>query len=134
MTKEEIIQALNKSVNTNSAYYLDDEINEAMMQYSNPIEFVEPILEIIGSNPEVDFGMPGDLVRFVERFYKQGYEELLISSTRKKPTAHNIWMVHRCYNDKKNPLHDEFKSLIEEIRNSNSLTEQVKNTIDEFSW
>ena len=78
--------------------------------------------------------MPGDLVRFVESFYKKGYEEMLISSVDKNPTAHNIWMVHRCYNDLKNPLHDDFRKLIESVRNRDSITESVKRTIDEFSW
>ena len=134
MTKEEIIEALRTSAKTNETYYLSDEIKQALLQYSNPVEFVEPILEIIGTNPNVDFGMPGDLVRFVESFYKKGYEELLISSVRKNPTAHNIWMVHRCFNDIKNPLHDEFKSLIEAIRDDTSVTAEIKNVIDEFSW
>lgn len=54
-----------------------------MLSYQNPYEFVEPILEIISTNPSVDFGMPGDLVHFVEKFYKKGYEELLIDSVKK---------------------------------------------------
>jgi hypothetical protein len=72
---------------------------EAINTYSNPYEFVAPILEIIADNPSVDFGMPGELVHFVEQFYKNGYEELLIASVSEKPTPHNIWMLHRCYND-----------------------------------
>lgn len=134
MTKEEIIKALKESAKPDTVYFLDDETKEAMLQYPNPIEFVEPVLEIIGTNPSVDFGMPGDLVRFVESFYKKGYEEMLISSVDKNPTAHNIWMVHRCYNDLKNPLHDDFRKLIESVRNRDSITESVKRTIDEFSW
>lgn len=78
MTKEQIIEELKKSAKPYEEYYLDDEILSAMLSYQNPYEFVEPILEIISTNPSVDFGMPGDLVHFVEKFYKKGYEELLI--------------------------------------------------------
>ena len=48
------------------------------------------IIEIIADNPSVDFGMPGELVHFVEQFYKNGYEELLIALISEKSTPHNI--------------------------------------------
>lgn len=104
------------------------------MQLPNLEELIEPILEIIATNPYVDFGMPGELVHFVERFYKNGYEELLIASVRKNPTTHNIWMVHRCYNDINNPLHDTFLDLIKELHNSTNISKEIKNVIDEFTW
>ena len=78
MTKEEIIEVLKNAVRPNEEYCIDNEVMHALYQYSNPFDLVEPILEIIESNPNVDFGMPGDLVHFVEKFYKKGYEELLI--------------------------------------------------------
>ena len=134
MTKEKIVEALKTSAKPNETYYLDDEIEEAMMQYPEPIELVESVLEIIRTNPAVDFGMPGDLVRFAEGFYKKGYEEALIASVRTNPTPHNIWMVHRCYRDLKNPLHEEFRILIESIRNDESISNEAKRAIDEFSW
>jgi len=34
----------------------------------------------------IDFGTPGPLVHFMERFYGKGYEEKLIESVRRKPT------------------------------------------------
>lgn len=99
MTKEEIITRLQNAAKEDEEYYMDDDLIDAINQYPEPFELVEPILEIIGTHPRVDFGMPGDLVHFLEQFYKHGYEELLVSSVRKNPTAHNIWMVHRCFND-----------------------------------
>lgn len=134
MTKEQIIEALKANARPNEIYCLDDEVRQAMMQLSNPGELVEPILEIIGENPTVDFGMPGDLVHFVECFYRKGYEELLIASVRKNPTAQNIWMVHRCYNDTKNPYHKKFEILTKELREDSSVSTEIKNAIDEFSW
>lgn len=102
MTKEQIIAGLKNAAKPYEEYYIEDDLIDAINQYPEPFELVEPILEIIATNPLVDFGMPGDLVHFVEQFYKHGYEELLISSVRKNPTPHNIWMVHRCYNG--NPI------------------------------
>lgn len=87
MTKEEIITQLQNAAKEDEAYYVDADLIDAINEYPEPFELVEPILEIIGTNPTVDFGMPGDLVHFVELFYKHGYEELLVSSVRKNPTA-----------------------------------------------
>lgn len=72
MTKEQIIGALKAAAKPYEEYYIDDEVMEAINTYSNPYEFVAPILEIIADNPSVDFGMPGELVYFVEQFYKMG--------------------------------------------------------------
>ena len=130
MTKEQIIEELKKSAKPYEEYYLDDEILSAMLSYQNPYEFVEPILEIISTNPSVNFGMPGDLVHFVEKFYKKGYEELLINSVRKNPTSHNILMLHRCYNDIKNPNRNEFAKVVKTLKNDKSVSSEIKNIID----
>lgn len=134
MTKEQIIIALKEAAKPYDSYYIEDEVKQAMMQLPEPFELVEPILEIIGLNPTVDFGMPGDLVHYVESFSEKGYEELLIASVKKNPTAHNIWMVHRCYNDVENSLREEFKSLITELKTDSSVSQGIKEVIDEFSW
>ena len=134
MTKEQIIEALKKAAKPYENYYIDDETGQAMMQLPNPFELVEPILDIIGTNPTVDFGMPGELVRFVESFYKKGYEELLIASVKKNPTAHNIWMVHRCYNDINNPMREKFRELIMELKEDSSVSQDINTEIYEFNW
>ena len=134
MTKEQIIAGLKNAAKPCEEYYIEDDLIDAINQYPEPFELVEPILEIIGTNPLVDFGMPGDLVHFVEQFYKHGYEELLISSVRKNPTPHNIWMVHRCYNDTENPKREMFAELMRDLKNDSSVSAEIKNSIDEFDW
>ena len=134
MDKNEIIILLQKGINPYEEYYIEDKVMEAMLEYPNPFELVAPILEIIESNPDIDFGTPGDLVHFVEKFYKKGYEELLLKSVRKNPTMHNIWMLHRCYIDEDNPLHSKFSLLIKEIKEDKSVSSKIKEVIEEFSW
>ena len=134
MTKEQIIGALKAAAKPYEEYYIDDEVVDAINTYSNPYELVAPILEIIADNPSVDFGMPGELVHFVEQFYKNGYEELLIASVSEKPTPHNIWMLHRCYNDINNPQRDKFAEVIRELKNEESVSVEIKVAFDEFDW
>ena len=109
-------------------------LGEAINTYSNPYEFVAPILEIIADNPSVDFGMPGELVHFVEQFYKNGYEELLIASVSEKPTPHNIWMLHRCYNDIDNPQHEKFAEVIKKLKNEEWDAVEKGLTLSAFEW
>lgn len=134
MTKQEILDGLTKAARPHETYYLEEELIQAINAYPNPGEFVEPVLELIGNNPTVDFGMPGDLVHFVEMFSNKGYEELLVESVMKTPTAHNIWMVHRCYNDPNDPRHELYKQLIQALRFAETTPEAVNQEIDSFDW
>ena len=133
-TKEEIISRLQNAAKEDEEYYMDDDLIDAINEYPEPFELVEPILEIIGTHPRVDFGMPGDLVHFLEQFYKHGYEELLVSSVRKNPTAHNIWMVHRCFNDVNNPKREMIVELMKKLKDDSSVSMDIKKEIDEFDW
>lgn len=107
-------------------YYMDDDLIDAINEYPEPFELVEPILEIIGTHPRVDFGMPGDLVHFLEQFYKHGYEELLVSSVRKNSTAYNIWTAHHCFNDVNNPKREMFAKLMKELKDYSSVSMDIK--------
>ena len=133
-TKEEIITRLQNAAKEDEEYYMDDDLIDAINEYPESFELVEPILEIIGTHPRVDFGMPGDLVHFLEQFYKHGYEELLVSSVRKNPTAHNLWMVHRCFNDVNNSKREILVELMKELKDESSGSMDIKKEIDEFDW
>ena len=67
------------------------------------VEAVEPILRFIERQPHIDFGSPGPLVHFAERFYGHGYEGMLIDSVQRKPTALTAWMLNRVINGTKTP-------------------------------
>ena len=129
MTKAEILDELKKRAVPYSSFTIDAEIAESMTALPNPFDLVEPILELIGTNPTVDFGMPGDLVHFVEHFYNHGYEELLMASV-----AHNIWMLHRCYNNPRDAKRKQYKALINQLMASDDTPEAVKNEIQGYTW
>ncbi len=66
-------------------------------------EAVEPILQFIEKHPSIDFGLPGALTHFVERFYGNGYERELLESISRNPTQQTIWMLNRVINGTKTP-------------------------------
>jgi hypothetical protein len=76
-------------------------------------ETIEPILLFMESHPSLDFGSPGPLVHFVERFYGRGYEQWLIQSIQRRPTGLTAWMLNRVINGTKDA--DTRMSLIDQM-------------------
>ena len=134
LTRDEILVALQDAITEDQEFELADEIRNAMDFYDHPFDLVAPILEFISEHPEVDFGSPGYLVHFVERFYHQGYEELLMESVLKSPTVHNIWMLHRCYNGNDPNLVRQIQTLVGELKKDKTLDSQVRSMIEDLTW
>lgn len=69
-----------------------------------PEEVIEPVLRFMEQHTEIDFGLPGPLVNFMERSLKKDpdggdlYEEALIASIMRKPVPYTLWMVNRILN------------------------------------
>lgn len=66
----ELLYRLSKAISqdnfTDIAYDIVEEIEERQHSF----DFVEPILRLMECNPNADFGNPGPLVHFLEKFYK----------------------------------------------------------------
>ena len=134
LTRDEILVALHDAITEDQEFELADEIVDAMEASPQPFDLVAPILELIANHPEVDFGSPGELVHFVEKFYHQGYEDLLLESVLKSPTVHNIWMLHRCYNDNDPNLVRQIQALVGELKQDKTLDSQVRSMIEDLTW
>lgn len=90
------------------AYEIMDEIEEL----SNAADFVEPILQLIERSPDIDFGGPGPIGSFLEKFYHNGYEELLIQSLQRERKNYTIFLLERLCNDESNPKREEYILLL----------------------
>ena len=134
LTKDDMLVALHDAITEDQEFELADEIVDAMEASPQPFDLVAPILELIANHPEVDFGSPGELVHFVEKFYHQGYEDLLLESVLKSPTVHNIWMLHQCYNDNDPNLVRQIQTLVEELKKDKTLDSQVRSMIEDLTW
>jgi len=134
LTKDDMLVALHDAITEDQEFELADEIVDAMEASPQPFDLVAPILELIANHPEVDFGSPGELVHFVEKFYHQGYEDLLLESVLKSPTVYNIWMLHRCYNDNDPNLVRQIQTLVGELKKDKTLDSQVRSMIEDLNW
>ena len=94
------------------------------------IDAVKPLLLLMERHPLSDFGMPGAIVHYVEKFYKNGYEDLLISSVIRRPTLHTVWMINRIKNAGGNS--ERYEKILRDILTKQDVEEEIKNAVKEF--
>lgn len=134
MTAVQIIEELKTEIKPHGRFYIAEHTIHSMLKLDNPEQLIGPILELIESHPDVDFGTPGQLVLFVEQLYNCGYEELLMESVGNCPTPHNIWMLHRCFNDETDFRRPQYKEVIEKLKKAKDTPEEIKCEIDNYTW
>lgn len=103
MTPEEVTAELDAIASEADFAFRSDGLTERWAVAGAGSETIEPILRFMESHPDVDYGSPGPLAHFVERFYRNGYEDHLIQSIRRKPTTQTAWMLNRLINGTRDP-------------------------------
>ena len=117
MEKElnELLNKLEGSITNDDFVDISYDIIEQIEEREDAFEAIQPILRLIEKNPNIDFGKPGPLVHFVEKFYKRGYEEKLVESLKRCSTKHTIWMLNRIINGSQGASKEYFIKVLEDI-------------------
>ena len=96
-------------------------------------EAVDPVMRFMESHPHIEYGMPGELVHFVERFYGHGYETVLIESVKRRPTPTTVWMLNRVLNGTKEPkARRTLVSLLQSVPNHPLADDRSIQLADQF--
>lgn len=114
MTSKEIGEQLRSIASADDFVSSAAELTEAWSAANVGVESVEPILIFMEEHPELEYGMPGPLVHFIEEFYMKGYEERLIDSVNRRPTMLTVWMLNRILNGTKEPV--KRQALVQAMR------------------
>lgn len=131
---EEIIDKLR--INFEKAYDIEEnefianlyQICDELDTLEDSFNAIEPILKIIENEPDLYFGsFPGPLGHFMEKHYKKGYEQLLISSIERNPTSFTLQMLHRLINDRDNPDRLNHLKVMKKISLSKEYSEDIVN-------
>lgn len=95
------------------------------------LDAVRTILRFMEDHPDLDFGLPGPLVHFAERFSGAGYEQELFASLSRRPTMPTVSMLTRMINGAEN-IGDRAKLilLLEDLRNHPAADAYVKERLD----
>lgn len=108
------------------------ELTNKIKLENNPQEYFPKIFEVMENHSDLDYGMPGPIVHFMESYYKNGYEEELIESIKRKPTAHTVWMANRILNDPDYPGRDELIGIFRSSLDREDVKEETKGAIKGF--
>jgi hypothetical protein len=101
-----------------------------------PEEVIEPVLCLMEQHPDIDFGLPGALVKFMESSLKEDgagrdcYEESLIASVQRNPVHYTVWMVNRILNvtgepERRNRLLEALQRARERSQDDPGLREDI---------
>ncbi|NQX38795.1 hypothetical protein SAMN05421820_101830 [Pedobacter steynii] len=94
---------------------------------------VENILELMEKNHLVEFGTPGPLTHFIEKFYKErqeDYENLLKKSVKDKPTVHTVWLLNRVING--NKKQKELIGILNSISKDKEIKQEIRDVANNF--
>ncbi|MDO4944531.1 MAG: hypothetical protein Q4E74_04925 [Ruminococcus sp.] len=127
---DKILNEIEELVGTDDFEYEAEMKMEQLEETGAGIEAVTPLLQIMERHPLDDFGAPGPLVQFAERFYKNGYEEKLIESLKRRPAVHTLLMLNRIINGSDSK--DEYIALLKEVSERADIEEEIKNSAQEF--
>lgn len=124
-TLNSIIQKMEAGMQDNEDFetVMMDCMEEIEENY-NQLDSVQPLLRLMERHPLTDFGSPGPIVHFVERFYKKGYEEALLLSLKRMPTLHTVWMLNRLINGTDQA--EVYLELLKEISENASYNKEIR--------
>ncbi len=119
-----------KNDNVKFMYDLTDELSSN----SNASIAINPLFKMAEKFPSVDWGSPGPIVHFIEKF-RGGYEESLFESLDRKPTLLTIWMLNRIINgvnreETKIELINKMKKVLDHPLVGNIEKEEVKRFLE----
>jgi len=114
-------------------HYATSLLLEQIKNETNALDYIEYLLSIMRKNPDIDYGMPGPIVHFMETFYKKGYEKLLITSIIEFPTSQTIWMLNRIINSSNIEDKKMYLSVMQNMITRTDLSEELKNEIRQFT-
>lgn len=106
-----------------------------MEQYQIGLESVQPILELMEKYPLVEFGSPGPLTHFMEKFYQENkriYEELLMQSVLKRPGVHTVWLLNRVINGVKAETYIELIQVLKSVSENKSIHQDIHTVAANF--
>jgi hypothetical protein len=101
-------------------------IEEKIINIKMCSELIEPIFKLFENNPDFDFGIPGNLVRYIENFPEEIYIPELYKSLERKPTEYNLWMLNRHLNTLTENKKDNGIKILETIIELNNCSDIKK--------
>lgn len=130
MNVNEIISKINK-MNLQSEEDLQ-EVESVLTEMDDAL--IEPLFRLLERYPHFNFGNPGHIIHYLEKFDNNTYAPLLYASICRVPTEYNIWMLNRFLNSLDTSEKSEGIVILEETLKKDideGLREWVNECLDE---
>ena len=127
---ENVIKKLEQYIKDDEVTYEFDDAIEELKQLNLGLSSVESLLGFMEKHPFTDFGMPGEIVHYMERFYRHGYEELLMKSIERRPTIHTLFMMNRLINGGGD--REFYMELLKEVTERTDIEKKIQDAAQEY--
>ncbi len=128
---EQLLAELEDLVGSDDFEFASEDIMEQIIGEGAGIEIAEDLLAIMERHPLDDFGMPGAMVRFIERFFPD-YIPYLIASVRRAPALHTVWMLNRCINGSSAEDKEKYIGILEEVAENDRINMTIRKSAKDF--
>ena len=126
------LTAYGTAANENELARLSHEAADEMKDNAVGLEAVPHILALMERHPLISFGSPGSLVHFMEGFYKNGYDELLLQSVRRSPAVHTTWLLNRLINGADEQTAAEYLQVMRSTAANKALAAEIRAAAQNF--
>jgi hypothetical protein len=128
MPNEEISEQLLRIVSADDFGNSSAESTDAWSAAAVGAESIDAVLEFMEAHPNLDYGVPGALVHFVEDFHQKGYEEKLLNSINRSSTILTVGMLNRVINGAQEP--DKKAILVSTMKHAAGNPKTDRQTLD----
>ncbi len=87
---EELIKKMEDNIDSDEFEWIEEECREKIEESHLGLSAFEPLIQRMERHPLANFGVPGVTVNFVEKYYKEGYEDILYQSIKRSPAMHTV--------------------------------------------
>ncbi len=129
MMTENLLRQLEDLIGSDDFEFEAEEIMEQLVEEGAGFEIVGELFSIMERHPVDDLGMPGPMVHFIEQYHPE-HIPLLISSVKRAPTLHTVWMLNRCINGSAD--RDEYISILKEAAENENADKAVRDSARSF--
>ena len=127
MNTNEIISKIN-----NATLQTQDDLQaiEQLLVIKDDV-LIEPLFRLLEKYPFFNFGNPGKIIHYLEKFSNDVYTPHLYHSVSRNPTGYNVWMVNRLLNSLDDSEKTDGILLLEEAL-LKDIDEGLKELINDF--
>ena len=113
-------------------FFETSEILDELYNNETGEEYVEFLINFMSDNPDIDYGMPGPIVHFIERYPIEYYLGFLLKAIETKPNVTLLWMLNRITNVADKINKEKYIDVFEKTAERKDIDAVTKDTALEF--